>query len=138
MDVWEGSGRMNRVCLIGNLTRDPELRYTTGEKQTAMCRFSVAINDGYGENQRTSYPNIVAFGKTAELCDKYLRKGNKAGIEGRIQTGSYEKDGRTIYTTDIVADRVEFLTPKQEKQDARQSYEPATGFYETGDELPFE
>jgi len=101
---------MNSVVLVGNLTRDPELRYSTGANQTAICRFAVAVNDGYGDNQRTSYINIVVFGKQAENCDRYLAKGRKVAIEGRIQTGSYEnKEGQKVYTTDVVASRVEFL-----------------------------
>ena len=68
---------MNNVQLIGRLTRDPELRYSTGANQTAICRFSLAINSGYGDNQRTDYPNIVVFGKQAENCDKYLAKGRQ-------------------------------------------------------------
>ena len=100
---------MNCVVLVGNLTRDPELRYSTGANQTAICRFGIAVNDGYGENQRTSYINIVVFGKQAENCDRYLAKGRKVAVEGRIQTGSYEKDGQKVYTTDVVANRVEFL-----------------------------
>lgn len=109
---------MNKVQLIGNLTRDPETRYSTGENQTAICRFSIAINTGYGDKQKTDYPQIVVFGKQAENCDRYLKKGNKVAISGRIQTGSYEKDGQKIYTTEVVAEQVEFLTPKQEEESA--------------------
>lgn len=109
---------MNKVYLIGNLTRDPETRYSTGENQTAICRFSIAINTGYGEKQRTDYPQIVVFGKQAESCDRYLKKGNKVAISGRIQTGSYEKDGQKIYTTEVVAEQVEFLTPKQDSEES--------------------
>ncbi|MBQ0078566.1 MAG: single-stranded DNA-binding protein [Eubacterium sp.] len=100
---------MNSVQLIGRLTRDPEVRYTTGQNQTAVARFSIAVNDGYGENERTSFINIVVFGRQAENCERFLSKGRQVGITGRIQTGSYEKDGRTVYTTDVVANRVEFL-----------------------------
>lgn len=100
---------MNSVQLIGRLTRDPEVRYTTGQNQTAVARFSIAVNDGFGENERTSFINIVVFGRQAENCERYLAKGRQVGITGRIQTGSYEKDGRTVYTTDVVANRVEFL-----------------------------
>lgn len=124
---------MNKVCLIGNMTKDPEVRYTTGEKQTAICRFAIGINEGRGDDQRSSFPNIVVFGKTAELCGKYLHKGSKVGIEGRIQTGSYEKDGRKVYTTDVIADRVEFLTKQEKKQDDQYG-----GFYPSDDDLPFE
>lgn len=102
---------MNNVQLIGRLTRDPELRYSTGQNQTAICRFSLAINTGYGDRQRVDYPNIVVFGKIAENCEKYLSKGKMAAVTGRIQTGSYDKDGRKVYTTDVVASSVEFLSP---------------------------
>ena len=111
---------MNSVNIIGNLTKDPELRYTTGENSKAVCRFTVAVNDGYGDKQRTSFLPVVAFGKTAENCDKFLSKGRKCGVTGRLQTGSYEKDGRTVYTTDIIADRVEFLGGQEQSQNRGQ------------------
>ncbi|HPF19412.1 MAG: single-stranded DNA-binding protein [Bacillota bacterium] len=102
---------MNSVSLIGRLTRDPDIRYGAGS-QTAVARFSIAIDRGKdknGEDRGADFPTIVCFGKTAELVERYLTKGRLVGIQGRIQTGKYEKDGRTIYTTDILADRVEFL-----------------------------
>ena len=107
---------MNSVILIGNLTRDPELRYSTGQNQTAVCRFTVAVNDGFGDRQRTSFIPIVVFGKTAENCDRYLKKGSKVCVNGKIQTGSYEKDGRTVYTTEVIANNyggVEVLSSSQ-------------------------
>jgi len=95
--------------LIGRLTRDPEVRYTA-ETQLAVAKFSLAIDDGYGEKKKTNFPNIVAFGKTAESCEKYLSKGKLVCVQGKLQTGSYKnKEGATVYTTDVVADRVEFL-----------------------------
>lgn len=106
---------MNNVTLIGNITRDVEVRYTTGQNQTAVCNFSIAINSGYGDNQRVDYPNIVAFGKTAENIGKYCGKGSKVGVVGKIQTGSYEKDGQKVYTTEVVANSVEFLSKKEEE-----------------------
>ena len=96
---------MNSVFLIGNLTREPELSYKPGNDPLAICKFSIAIN----EKDRVDYPSIVCFGRTAENCEKFLAKGKKVAVSGRIQTGSYEKDGRKIYTTDVIADRVEFL-----------------------------
>ncbi len=110
---------MNSVILIGNLTRDPELRYSTGANQTAICKFSIAVNDGFGENKRTSFIPVTVFGKAAESCDRYLKKGSKVCVNGRIQTGSYEKDGRTVYTTDVIANNyggVEFLSTGQSGQ----------------------
>ena len=111
---------MNNVNLIGNLTRDPELRYSTGANQTAVCRFTIAVNDGYGDKQRTSFIPIVVFNKQAENCDRYLAKGRRVAITGRIQTGSYEKDGRTVYTTDVIASNVEFLSSGQQGQEQGQ------------------
>ncbi|MCQ2547840.1 MAG: single-stranded DNA-binding protein [Clostridia bacterium] len=98
---------MNQVSLIGRLTRDPDVRYTSG--QMAVARFTIAIDTGYGDNKRTDFPNIVVFGAQAENCEKYLGKGRLVGITGRIQTGSYDKNGQKVYTTDVVASRVEFL-----------------------------
>lgn len=104
---------MNKVNIIGNLTRDTELSYTTGQNQTAVCKFSVAVEDGWGEKKRTSFIPVVVFGKQAESCDKYLRKGSKVGVTGRLQTDSYEnKEGKKVYTWTVVAEATEFLTPK--------------------------
>ncbi|MBQ7644352.1 MAG: single-stranded DNA-binding protein [Spirochaetales bacterium] len=102
---------------VGNLTRDPETRYTQGANPTAMCKFSIAINDGYGEKQEVNYINIVAFGKTAENCQQYLAKGRKVAVTGRIKTGSYtsQQTGQKVYTTDIIASSVEFLTPSNQQ-----------------------
>lgn len=111
---------MNSVALIGRLTRDPEVRYTDSQK--AVARFSIAINRGKdkdGNDRGADFPNIVVFGKQAENCEKYLTKGRQVAIQGHIQTGSYEKDGRKIYTTDVVADRVEFLEWGDREQDNR-------------------
>lgn len=100
---------MNSVILIGRLTRDPEVRYTA-ETQLAVAKFSLAIDDGYGEKKKTNFPNIVAFGKTAESCEKFISKGKLVCVQGKLQTGSYKnKEGVTVYTTDVVAERVEFL-----------------------------
>lgn len=102
---------------VGNLTKDPEMRISQGQNQTTICRFSIAINDGYGDKQEVNYINIVAFGKTADSCGNYLTKGKKVAVTGRIKTGSYEnKQGQKVYTTDIIASSVEFLTPNQQNQ----------------------
>ena len=122
---------MNSVCLIGNLTRDPELRYGTGQNQTAICRFSIAVNDGFGEKKEVNYINIVSFGKVAENCERYLAKGRKVGVTGRIKTGSYtsQKTGEKVYTTDIVANNVEFLSGQEQQQPPQgMSFTPAQGF----------
>lgn len=101
---------MNNVILIGRLVREPELRYTSGS-QMAVCRFTLAIDRRVkqGEEKKTDFPNVICFGKTAENCEKFLAKGRKVAVQGRLQTGSYEKDGVKHYTTDVIADNVEFL-----------------------------
>lgn len=101
---------MNNVVLIGRLTRDPELRYTSS--QMAVCHFSIAVDRPRSQNkdQTADFLRITVFGKQAENCGRYLAKGRQVGIQGRIQTGSYKnKDGQTVYTTDIIANSVEFL-----------------------------
>lgn len=105
---------MNKVHLIGRLTRDPEIRYTQNGK--AMARFTLAIDDGYGENKRTDFPTIIVWGKTAETIGNSLHKGSKVAVNGKITTSSYEKDGQKVYTTEVTADMyggVEFLDKKQ-------------------------
>lgn len=133
---------MNSVQLIGRLTRDPEVKYTSGKEPMAIARFSLAVDEGYGENKRTSFIPIVVFGKQAESCETYLKKGSQAAVTGRIQTGSYEKDGRTIYTTDVVANRVEFLNSVKAKSNddvkpADDGDEMPTGFVSDTEDIPF-
>ena len=102
---------MNSVVLIGRLTRDPEVRYTAGT-QMAVCTFTVAIDRPVraGGEKQTDFPRVTVFGKQAENCERFLAKGRLVGVQGRLQTDSYtNKDGATVYTTDVVADRVEFL-----------------------------
>lgn len=104
---------MNKVIMIGNLTRDPELSQTPNG--ISVCRMNIAVNRPYsgadGERQADFF-NVTAWRGLAENCHKYLRKGFKIGVVGYLRTGSYEQDGIKRYTTDIVADEIEFLTPK--------------------------
>ncbi len=103
---------MNSVVLIGRLTRDPELSYTPNT-QSAVCRFTIAVDRPrrQGEDQGADFIRITVWGRQAETCDRYLSKGRQVAVLGRIQTGSYKnREGVTVYTTDIVADRVEFLS----------------------------
>ncbi len=112
---------MNRVELIGRITRDPELRYTNSNIATA--RFTLAVNrpfQGQNGEQGTDFINIVVWRKQAENVAKYVSKGSLVAVEGRIQTGSYEKDGQRIYTTDVVADSVQFLETKAQSQNRAQ------------------
>lgn len=106
---------MNSVQLVGRLTRDPEIWYTNGETAKAVARFCVAVDRKYKTDgqQSADFINCVAFGKTAEFLEKYFKKGQRIGLTGRIQTGSYEnKDGQKVYTTDVFADSVEFVESK--------------------------
>lgn len=101
---------MNNVNLIGRLTKDPDTRYTTDNM--AVARFTVAV-DRYGKDAGADFIGCVAFKNTAKFIDKYFRKGMKIGITGHIQTGKYDnKDGKTVYTTDVVVDRAEFVEKK--------------------------
>lgn len=104
---------MNKVILIGRFVRDPEVRYTSNDKCCAT--FNIAVDRKYKQEGQpeADFPRVITWGKSAEFIEKYFRKGMKIGIEGRIQTGSYEnKDGNTVYSTDIVADSVEFVESK--------------------------
>lgn len=124
---------MNAVTLIGRLTRDPEVRYT--QDQMAIARFSVAIDRPVtaGKEKQTDFPNVVVFGKQAENCERFLSKGRLVGIQGRIQTGSYTKDdGTKVYTTDVVANRVEFIEWGEKKED-----DTPPGFEALEEDLPF-
>ena len=131
---------MNNVQLIGRLTKDPDTRQA-GE--TVVAKFSLAISRGKkanGEDAGTDYPSITCFGKTAELVQKYLTKGRQVAVTGRIQTGSYEKDGHRIYTTDVIADRVEFLgsAPTENKEEKEVQEMIPQGFAQIADEdIPF-
>lgn len=102
---------MNSVVLIGRLTRDPELRYTPNT-QTAVTHFTLAIDRPVqsGQERQADFIRITVFGKQAETVSRYLQKGSQAAVSGRIQTGSYKnREGQTVYTTDVIANRVEFL-----------------------------
>ncbi|MCD8241044.1 MAG: single-stranded DNA-binding protein [Lachnospiraceae bacterium] len=103
---------MNKVILMGRLTRDPDIRYSNGETATAVARFTLAVDRRFSRrdsDQTADFISCVAFGKQAEFLEKYFRKGMRAMICGRIQTGSYtNRDGQKVYTTDVVAEEVEF------------------------------
>lgn len=100
---------MNNVVLIGRLTKDPELRYIP-QSETAVANFTLAVDRPLAKEKTADFIRIVAFGKTAELCERFLAKGRMVGVQGRIQTGSYKtQSGETRYTTEVYADRVEFI-----------------------------
>ncbi len=107
---------MNKVILMGRMTRDAEVRYSQGESSTAIARFSLAVDRRFrrdNDEQTADFINCTAFGKTAEFLERFGRKGTKFVLEGRIQTGSYtNKDGQRVYTTDVVVENVEFAESK--------------------------
>ena len=126
---------MNSVILTGRLTRDPQIRYVS-QSQMAIANFTLAVDRNKtkeGQDRDADFPDVVAFGKTAEILEKYAAKGSLIGVTGRLQTRTYEKDGRKVYVTEVVAERVELLG---KKPDAPQKPAPPPGF-EDLDEDPF-
>lgn len=126
---------MNKVALIGRLTRDPDVRYSQGGEPMAIARFTLAV-DRRTKNRDADFISCVAFGKSGEFVEKYFHKGMKVAVIGRIQTGSYDsKDGHKVYTTDVICEELDFCESKQ-KQNA-----DADGFMnipdEIEEELPF-
>ena len=116
---------MNLVLISGRLTKDPEVRYTTGT-QMAVAVFTLAIDRGKdknGEDMGADFPRVTVFGKQAENCERYLAKGCRVAVQGKRQTGSYEdKNGQKVFTTDVIAQRVEFIDFKEKNpQNANQS-----------------
>ena len=120
---------MNKVILMGRLTRDPEVRYSQGESPMAIARFSLAVDrrgrSNSTDGQTADFINCVAFGRTGEFFERFGRKGTKFLVEGRIQTGSYtNRDGQRVYTTDVVVENVEFAESKS-SNDNNGGYVPA-------------
>lgn len=107
---------MNKVILMGRLTRDPEVRYSQGENAMAIARYTLAVDRRFNRNnddQTADFIGCVAFGRAGEFAEKYLHKGTKVAVTGRIQTGSYtNKDGVKVYTTDVVVEDQEFAESK--------------------------
>ncbi|WP_457552108.1 single-stranded DNA-binding protein [Desulfobacula sp.] len=128
---------LNKVMLIGNLGRDPEIRYT--QQGLAVVNFSIATSESWtdkttGDRQeKTEWHNIVAFGKPAEILEKYLSKGSPVYVEGRLQTSNYEKEGQTHYATKIVVSNFQFLGGKQDSQGGSGQYQGGGGGYQKPD-----
>ena len=153
---------MNKVLLMGRLTRDPDVRYSAGDNATAVARYTLAVDrrfsrrdDPDGTGQTADFIGCVVFGKGAEFAEKYLRQGTKILVSGRIQTGSYiSRDGQKVYTTDVVVEEQEFAESKsadsgnraaertQSSRGGNKSAVDEAGFMRIpegfGDELPFE
>lgn len=144
---------MNKVILMGRLTRDPDVRYTQGENSMAVARFTLAVDRRFKRDgeQGADFISCVAFGKGAEFIEKYFRQGMRVTVSGRLQTGSYtNREGQKVYTTDVVLEEQEFAESKRETEAGggqghrRDSQEPAPdadGFMSIPDgideELPF-
>lgn len=136
---------MNKVILMGRLTRDPEVRYSQGETALAIARYTLAVDrrfarrsDGSGNEQTADFISCVAFGRSAEFAEKYLRQGTKIAITGRIQTGSYtNKEGQKVYTTDVVIEEQEFAESKGSGESNREERDraamQAAGYTDAGD-----
>lgn len=147
---------MNKVILMGRLTRDPEIRYSSGNEPTAIARYTLAVDRRYkrqGDDQTADFINCVVFGRGAEFAENYLHQGTKIVAVGRIQTGSYtNKDGHKVYTTEVIVEEQEFAESKAAAQNGNSSNtgntsrpapasDPGDGFMDIPDaieeELPF-
>lgn len=115
---------MNKVILVGRLVKDPDIRYSQGANTTCVARYTLAVDRKFKqEGQPTAdFINCIAFGKLGEFAEKYLHKGTKIAVVGRIQTGSYKnKDGNTVYTTDVVVEEQEFCESKSQSNSQQQT-----------------
>lgn len=139
---------MNKVILMGRLTRDPEVRYSQGEHATAVARYTLAVDRRFKRegDETADFISCVSFGKGAEFAEKYLRQGVKIAVTGRIQTGSYtNKDGVKVYTTDVIVEEQEFAESKKSNVSSENVPMPSSdmgdGFMNIPDgideELPF-
>lgn len=135
---------MNKVELLGRLTRDPDIRYSNSEESIAVARFNLAVERRHRKDGQTEadFISCVAFGRSAEFAEKYLHKGTKIVLVGRIQTGNYtNQDGQKIYTTDVVAEETYFAESKKEGSDGRSEPTDENGFMNIpegiDEELPF-
>ena len=119
---------MNKVILMGRLTRDPEVRYSQGENASAFARYTLAVDRRFKRDGEPTadFINCVAFGRNAEFAERYLRQGLKIAVVGQIRTGSYtNKDGVKVYTTDVVVDEHEFAESKSVSDANRGGYQPS-------------
>lgn len=135
---------MNKVFLIGRLTKDPDVRYSQGENSICVARYTLAIDRRFraeGQEPQADFISCVAFGGRGEFAEKYLHKGMKISVIGRLQSGSYEKDGQTHYTTDVVVEEHEFCESRGTATPADNASNNEGGFVpmpEDDDQLPFQ
>lgn len=130
---------MNSVVLIGRVTSEIRCRYLSS--QIAVATFNVAVDREKSKEKETDFPKVTVFGKQAENCEKFVSKGDRIGVKGSIRTGSYEdKEGKTIYTTEVVAERVEFLEGKKESLKGKGGEDGPSSpdiFAEIDEDIPF-
>lgn len=132
---------MNKVILMGRLTKSPELKYLQNENNTVMARYTLAVDRRYGKEKETDFISCVTFGKNAEFAEKYLHKGLKVAVSGRIQTGSYtDGDGNRIYTTNVVVEEHYFAEGRKLPETDKKEKADTDGFMEVpeGEEIPFD
>ena len=137
---------MNKVILMGRLTKNPEIKYAGKDNDMAVARYTLAVNRRYKRDgeQEADFISCVTFGKSAEFAQKYLRKGMRIVIGGRISTGNYkDKDGKTVYTTDVIVEGHEFAQNKESNLSSEREKETGTnsdGFMNVpdDDEIPFQ
>ena len=140
---------MNKVVLVGRLTRDPEVRYSQGENATAVARYTLAVDRRFKRDGEPTadFINCVVFGKSAEFAEKYFRQGLRVAISGRITTGSYtNKDGIKVYTTEVTVEDQEFAESKAESEANKTSNQQSVptnassgdGFINVPDDIPEE
>ena len=132
---------MNKVQLIGRLTKDPELRYT--RNQIPVASYSIAVNEGYGDDKVTTYVNLTTWGKRGEFVSKYFKKGQAIAIVGRLNNNNYEdKDGKKVYTLEVVTEETEFVGDKKETSNEEKEGFTGNNIYQDeivvdDDDLPF-
>lgn len=135
---------VNVITISGNLTHDPEVKATTGEKQTSVCRFRIAVNEYHGGQESTFFITCVAFGRQAENLERYIKKGNQVTVVGRLSIREYERnDGTKAYFTEVIANQVEYMrqprggsAPKQTTEEVVQQEFNALP-EDLDDEIPF-
>lgn len=132
---------MNKVILMGRLTKSPEVKYLQNENHTAMARYTLAVDRRYGKEKETDFISCVIFGKNAEFAEKYLHKGLKIVVSGRIQIGSYtDSDGNRIYTTNVVVEEHYFAEGRKLSETDEKEKVDTDGFMKVseGEEIPFD
>lgn len=132
---------MNKVILMGRLTKFPEVKYLQNENHTAMARYTLAVDRRYGKEKETDFISCVTFGKNAEFAEKYLHKGLKIVVSGRIQIGSYtDSDGNRIYTTNVVVEEHYFAEGRKLSETDEKEKVDTDGFMKVskGEEMPFD